>query len=145
MSRTVYVAVSSLNNKVQIEGVFSTFEGADHYCDVKNSTIEEFRKDDDKYTVSPQIVDEKVIPDDQCCKKYWDYSVFINKDSQTYGKIVYSGDGIQMVHVNKLQDVEIYDNEYIYCRSYVSKKEAENIVHEQWQLFEQKQVVTKGV
>ena len=39
---------------------------------------------------------------------------------------------------HKGKAVEIYKNEYVYCRSYISKKEAENIAKDQWSILEQK-------
>ena len=42
-------------------------------------------------------------------------------------------------------DVEIYNDEVIYCRSYISKHEAEEIAKETWQMYEQKQVVKEGM
>lgn len=144
MSKDVFVAYSNIGNKFKVEGVFSCVEYADKYCELENSKIEDFRKQDEYFEYRPFKIDSKRVPDNQCYKKYWDYSVIINKDIQEYGKMVYAGDGKELVHISKLQDVEIYNNEFIYCRSYISKKEAETICKEQWQIFEQKQL-TGGV
>lgn len=141
MNKTVYVVTSNINNKLKIEGVFSTYEYADKFCDVENSNIEEFRREDEKLVVKAYKLDIRRVPDGQCYKKYWDYAVYIDKDTHKYGQVSFVQEGKELVHTTKEQDVEIYKNEYIYCRSYVSKQEAENIANEQWQMFEQKSFI----
>lgn len=141
MSKNVYIVISNLSNRVKIEGVFSCYDYAERFCDLENSKIEEFRKQDEGFEIKSLKIDARKVPDNQCYKKYWDYIVNINKDVQDYGKISYVGDGKELVHVNKLQDVEIYNGEYIYCRSYISKSECENIAKEHWQTYEQKQII----
>lgn len=143
MNKNVYVVVSNTNNKFKTEGVFSTYENAERFCEVENSMIEEFRKQDEGFYIKPHKIDARKIPDNQCYKSYWDYSVIINQDIQEYGKIKFCGSNKELVHINKLQDVEIYNGEIIYCRSYISKQEAENIAKEQWQIYEQKQALSK--
>lgn len=138
MDKTVYVVISNLNNRKQIHGVFSRKEYADKFCDVENSTLEDFRLDDERFIVKPMVLDINKIPENQCYKKYWDYAICIDKDNKDYGIMKYCGTGKELVHINKEQDVEIYKNEYIYCRSYISKKEAENIAKDQWSILEQK-------
>lgn len=145
MSKNVYIVISNLSNRVKIEGVFSCYDYAERFCDLENSKIEEFRKQDEGFEIKSLKIDARKVPDNQCYKKYWDYIVNINKDVQDYGKISYVGDGKELVHVNKLQDVEIYNGEYIYCRSYISKSECENIAKEHWQTYEQKQIIKRGV
>ena len=145
MSKKVYIVISNLSNRVKIEGVFSCYDYAERFCDLENSKIEEFRKQDEGFEIKSLKIDVRKVPDNQCYKKYWDYIVNINKDVQDYGKISYVGDGKELVHVNKLQDVEIYNGEYIYCRSYISKSECENIAKEHWQTYEQKQIIKRGV
>ena len=145
MSKNIYIVISNLSNRVKIEGVFSCYDYAERFCDLENSKIEEFRKQDEGFEIKSLKIDARKVPDNQCYKKYWDYIVNINKDVQDYGKISYVGDGKELVHVNKLQDVEIYNGEYIYCRSYISKSECENIAKEHWQTYEQKQIIKRGV
>ena len=145
MSKNVYIVISNLSNRVKIEGVFSCYDYAERFCDLENSKIEEFRKQDEGFEIKSLKIDARKVPDNQCYKKYWDYIVNINKDVQDYGKISYVGDGKELVHVNKLQDVEIYNGEYIYCRSYISKSECENIAKEHWQTYEQKQIIKRGI
>lgn len=145
MSKNVYIVISNLSNRVKIEGVFSCYDYAERFCDLENSKIEEFRKQDEGFEIKSLKIDARKVPDNQCYKKYWDYIVNINKDVQDYGKISYVGDGKELVHVNKLQDVEIYNGEYIYCRSYISKSECENIAKEHWQTYEQKQIIKREV
>lgn len=149
MSKVVYVVISNLYKKVKVETVFSCYEYASKFCDLENSKIEDFRKEDEGFTIQQVKVDSRKVPDNQCYKKYWDYIVNINKDVQNYGTITYADGNSkesckELVHVNKLQDVEIYEGEFIYCRSYVSKAEAEAIAKEQWQIFEQKQALKRG-
>ncbi len=148
MSKNIYVVVSNMFNKVKIEAVFSCYEYAEKFCDLENSKIEEFRKADEGFTIRQFRIDSRKVPDNQCYKKYWDYIVNINKDVQDYGTITYAEgskeDCKELVHVNKLQDVEVYNGEFIYCRSYISKAEAEAIAKEQWQIYEQKQALKRG-
>lgn len=138
MDKTIYVVISNLNNCKQIHGVFSRKEYADKFCDVENSTLEDFRLDDEKFIVKSMVLDVNRIPENQCYKKYWDYAICINRDNKDYGTMKYCGTGKELVYINKEQDVEIYKNEYVYCRSYISKKEAENIAKDQWSILEQK-------
>lgn len=145
MSKNVYIVTSNIANHTKIEAVFSCYEYADKFRILENSKLEDFRKQDEGYSISAFKIDGRKVPDDQSYKKYWDFMVNIDKDVQDYGKITYMGDGKELVHVNKLQDVEIYNGEYIYCRSYVSKQECEQIAQEQWQTFEQKELYKRGV
>ena len=82
MDKTVYIVISNLNNHKQIHGVFSRKEYADKFCDVENSTLEDFRLDDERFIVKPMVLDINKIPENQCYKKYWDYIVNINKDNE---------------------------------------------------------------
>lgn len=145
MSKNVYVVLSNLSNRIKVEGVFSCYDYAERFCDLENSKIEEFRKQDERFEIKSLRIDARKVPDNQCYKKYWDYAININKDVQDYGKISYVGDGKELVHINKLQDVEIYNGEYIYCRSYISKSECEIIAKEHWQSYEQKQIIKGGI
>lgn len=144
MNKKVYVVVSNVANRVNVEGVFSNYEYAEKFSELENSKIEEFRKQDEGFNIKTFKIDSRKVPDNQCYKKYWDYSVIINENIQEYGTIKFAGTDRELVHINKSQDVEIFDGEFIYCRSYVSKQEAENICKEQWQIYEQKQVLNKG-
>ena len=144
MSRNIYVVISNLSNKTKVEGIFSYYEYADKFCDLENSKIEDFRKQDERFEVKSFKIDSRRVPDNQCYKKYWDYTVNINKDVQEYGKISFVGSDKELVHISKSQDVEQYNDEFIYCRSYVSKQEAECIAKEQWQMYEQKQMYQRG-
>lgn len=141
MNKNIYVVISNISNKTKVEGVFSCYNFAEKFCDLENSKLEEFRKQDEGFDIRAFKIDARKVPDNQCYKKYWDYAVNINKDVQDFGKITYAGDGKELVHINKLQDVEIYNGEYIYCRSYISKQECEQIAKEHWQSFEQKQII----
>ena len=141
MNKNVYVVVSNLSNEFKVEGVFSCCSYAEKFCDVENSKIEDFRKPDEGFEYKVYRTDQRCVPDNQTYKKYWDYCININKDVQGYGKISYAGDNKEMVHINKLQNVEIYEGDYIYCRSYVSKTEAENLAKEQWQVYEQRSIL----
>lgn len=143
MNKNIYVVLSNIANRYNIEAVFSTHELAERFCELENSRLEEFRKADEGFFVKTYKVDARKVEEDQCYKKYWDFYVIIDKDVQEYGNIIEAGDGKELVHINKSQDVETYDNEYIYCRSYVSKNEARRICEEQWQIFEQKQILNK--
>lgn len=144
MNKNIYVAMSNISNNVVVEGVFSCCCYAEEFCNTENINLEDFRKADEGFYYKSFKLDERRIPDNQTYKTYWDYCVNINKDIQEYGKIYFAGSDKEMVHINKLQDVEIYNGEYIYCRSYVSKKEAEDIAQEQWQMYEQK-LLLKGI
>lgn len=141
--KNVYVVMSNLCGKTNVEAIFSCYEYAEKFCELENSRIEEFRKQDESFYIKNYKVDCKKVPDNQCYKKYWDYIININKDVQEFGSIRYVGDGKELVHINKLQDVEIYNGEFIYIRSYVSKSESEIIAKEQWQSYEQKMLINK--
>lgn len=144
MCKKVYVVMSHFAGHSKIEGVFSCYEYAEKFRELENSKLEEFRKQDESFTIESYKIDCLKVPEDQCYKKYWDYVIKTNKDIQDYGTITYVGSDKELVHVNKLQDVEVYDGEYIYCRSYISKQECEQIAHEQWQMFEQKELCKQG-
>lgn len=143
MNKSIYIVMSNLGNRLQVEGAFSTYDYANKFCELENSRIEDFRKQDEGFMIRTFKIDEMKVPDNQCYKKHWDYAIVIDKDVQDYGKIKFAGSGVEQVHVSKSQDVEIYNNEFIYCRSYVSKTEAENIAKEQWQIYEQKCILNK--
>ena len=138
MCKKVYVVMSRFASHSKIEGVFSCYEYAEKLRELENSKLEEFRKQDESFTIESYKIDCLKVPEDQCYKKYWDYAICIDKDNKDYGIMKYCGAGKELVHINKEQDVEIYKNEYIYCRSYISKKEAENIAKDQWSILEQK-------
>ena len=87
MSKNVYIAISNLSNRVKIEGVFSCYDYAERFCDLENSKIEEFRKQDEGFEIKSLKIDARKVPDKQCYKKYWDYIININKDVQDYGRI----------------------------------------------------------
>lgn len=145
MNKNVYVVTSNTYNKFKVEGVFSTYENAEQFCDVEGSKMDDFKRQDEGYFIKNCKIDSRKIPENQCYKSFWDYKIIINKDVQEYGKILYVGTSKELVHINKTQDVEIYDDEVIYCRSYISKHEAEEIAKETWQMYEQKQVVKEKV
>lgn len=142
-NKNVYIVTSYIANRFNVEAAFSTYEYAERFCEVENSKIEDYRKQDEGYFVKPHKVDIRKVPENQCYKKYWDFAVIIDKDVQEYGKINYAGTDKELVHINKLQDVEIYEDEVIYCRSYISKVEAQKICEEQWQMWEQKLALKK--
>ena len=122
MCKKVYVVMSHFASHSKIEGVFSCYEYAEKFRELENSKLEEFRKQDESFTIESYKIDCLKVPEDQCYKKYWDYIIKTNKDIQDYGTIIYMGSDKELVHVNKLQDVEVYDGEYIYCGSYISKQ-----------------------
>lgn len=144
MTKSICVVYSNTCNKFKVEAVFSNYEDADRFCELENSMIEDFKREDEGFYIKCLKLDCRKVPDNQTYKNFWDYGVIIDKDIQDYGKIKECGCGKELVHIKKLQDVEIYNDEIIYCRSYVSKKEAENIAKEQWQMYEQKQLM-KGM
>lgn len=143
MNKNVYVVTSNTCNKFKVEGVFSTYEYAEQFCDLECSKLDDFKKQDEGYYIKNFKLDARKVPENQCYKTFWDYKIIINKDVQEYGKITYVGTSKEMVHINKTQDVEIYNGEVIYCRSYISKSEAEEIAKETWQMYEQKQLIKR--
>lgn len=145
MNKNIYVVTSNTNNKFKVEAVFSNYEFAEKFCDLENSMLDDFRRQDEGFYIKNFKLDSRKVPENQCYKSFWDFKIIINKDVQEYGKILYVGTSKELVHVNKTQDVEIYNDEVIYCRSYISKREAEDIAKETWQMYEQKQAVKEGI
>ena len=91
MCKKVYVVMSHFASHSKIEGVFSCYEYAEKFRELENSKLEEFRKQDESFTIESYKIDCLKVPEDQCYKKYWDYIIKTNKDIQDYGTIIYMG------------------------------------------------------
>lgn len=68
MSNKVYIVTSNLSNHVKIEGVFSCYEYVEKFKELENSKLEEFRKQDEGYTIESYKVDCMKVPDARVIK-----------------------------------------------------------------------------
>ena len=121
-------------------GCFSSIESAQHFCNIKNESLDDFVKADEEYTCFVDTIDKLSIDENMSVKMYWDYQVDINPNTSKYGSISYVGTGKELTRRDKVKDVEQYVNT-IFCRSYESKAHAERLCSDAWQTYQQEVLI----